>query len=734
MLPTITEIIDQKFSAEQEYPPLEGERIINRELGWMEFNQRVLEEAQDPTNPLYERLNFLAITCSNLDEHFMVRVASLYNMIKSGSEKRDAANMTPSEQLKALMDRCHEFYKEQYGTFNKQIMPALHDENIHYVTIDQVTEREYNYLKKHFENQIYPVLTPLAVDAGRPFPLIPNQTLNLFVTFTNQGEKVNALGTISFAIVEVPSILPRLIKLPGEEKRFVLIEEVIAKFIDQLFYNQEIESTACFRVMRNADYELDDEEISDLMVEMEGVLWQRERGSIIRLEIERDAGKETLNILQSLMEVTDQAVFRIKGPIDLKFVDKIKNLYPDPNLQYEKFNGQISPVFGLEQNPDYFDIISDNDVILHHPFESFDSTIGVIRQAAQDPAVLAIKQTLYRVSGDSPIVKALAEAAQNGKHVMVLVELKARFDEESNIHWARRLERVGCHVIYGLKGLKTHSKITLIVRREESGIKQYVHLGTGNYNDITARIYTDFGLWTSSEQIGQDATDFFNMISGYSIPMGWRKIIPAPRWLRKETLYRIKQEQKHAEAGRRAVIVAKINSLIDPEIIEALYSASQAGVKICLIVRGICGLRAGVKGLSENIEVRSLVGRFLEHSRIFYYYNDGREDIFLSSADWMPRNMDRRIEILFPVEDELCRERVLEVLTSQLMDTDRARIMQGDGSYVRFRDQTPEDQRLDSQIFLMKAALRASEETRKKLINANRYEPLSAAQESMNRG
>ena len=726
MLPTINEIIDQKFSGKREYPDLEGERIINRELSWMEFNQRVLEEAQDSDNPLYERLNFLAITCSNLDEHFMVRVASLYNLIEAGSEKKDPANMTPYEQLQALMARCHEFYRDQYRTFNKQIMPALQAENIHYLTMDQITETEYDYLAKYYDNNIYPVLTPLAVDAGRPFPLIPNQNLNLFVTFENQQEKADTLESSFFAIVEVPSILPRLIKLPGEEKRFVLIEAVIAEFLNQLFYNQEIESTACFRVMRNADYELDDEEISDLMIEMEGILWQRERGSIIRLEIQKEAGKKILNTLQTMMDVSDQAVFRIKGPIDLKFVDEIRDLYPDSDLRYKKFNGQLAPAFGGERNPDCFEIIKDNDLILHHPFESFDPTIKVIQQAAQDPDVLAIKQTLYRVSGNSPIVKALAEAAENGKHVMVLLELKARFDEESNIHWARRLERAGCHVIYGLKGLKTHSKITLIVRREESGIKRYVHLGTGNYNDITAKIYTDFGLWTASEQIGQDATDFFNMISGYSIPMGWRKIIPAPRWLRKETLGRIKQEQKHAEMGRRAVIIAKINSLIDSEIIEALYSASQAGVKICLIVRGICGLKAGVKGLSENIEVRSLVGRFLEHSRIFYYYNDGREDIFLSSADWMPRNLDRRVEILFPIEDELCRERVIEVLIYQMLDTNRARIMQGDGSYIRFRDQTPVDERIDSQIALMQSAIQAAAEVRQRPISFNRYEPLSA--------
>ncbi len=728
MLPTINEVIDQKFSAKKNYPPLAGERMINRELSWMDFNQRVLEEAQDPTNPLYERLNFLAITCSNLDEHFMVRVASLYNLIEAGSEKKDPANMTPTEQWEALMARCKEFYRDQYDTFNKQIMPALQAENIHYLTLDQVTESEYDFLAKHFENNIYPVLTPLAVDAGRPFPLIPNQNLNLFVTFASQEEKVDTLETSFFAIVEVPSILPRLIKLPGQAKRFVLIEAVIAEFVHQLFYNQEIESVTCFRVMRNADYELDDEDITDLMIEMEGILWQRERGRIIRLEIQREGGKKARHTLQNLMGVSDQVIFSIKGPINLQFVDEIRDLYPNSSLRYEKFKGQLAPAWGTDRDPDCFEIIKNGDLILHHPYESFDPTVKVIQQAARDPKVLAIKQTLYRVSGNSPIIKALAEAAEHGKHVMVLVELKARFDEESNIHWARRLERVGCHVIYGLKGLKTHSKITLIVRQEASGIRRYVHLGTGNYNDITAKIYTDFGLWTASEQIGQDATNFFNMISGYSIPLGWRKIIPAPRWLRKDTLARIRQEQKHAEAGRRAVIVAKINSLIDSEIIEALYSASQAGVKICLIVRGICGLKAGVKGLSENIEVRSLVGRFLEHSRIFYYYNDGREDIFLSSADWMPRNLDRRIEILFPVEDEQCRERVLEVLIYQMLDTDRARIMQADGSYIRFRDQTPLDQRIDSQIALMESALRASEGMRQKLNNSNRYEPLSSKQ------
>lgn len=725
----IVNVAEQYFLQERPEYKLKGSRFINRELSWLDFNRRVLEEARDANNPLYERLSFLAITASNLDEFFMVRVASLHNLIESGSVKRDLSGYTPQEGLVSLMDQCHKFYKEQYNTLNKEIMPALAAENIQQLTMADLTDEEHLYLDKYYETSIYPVLTPLAVDAGRPFPLIPNQNLNLFVTFREGSSLPGLIGESSFAIVEVPTVLPRLIKLPGLSRRFVLLENVIAEFVDRLFYNQQIESIACFRVMRNADYELDEEEISDLMGEMEDILRQRERGNVIRLEIEKNAGKVALRTLQDLMGVNDQAVFRIKGPIDLKYTSKISKLFPNDALHYPVFSGQLSPGFAGAEDCDYFSVIRQKDQILHHPYESFDPTIRVIKQAAEDDKVLAIKQTLYRVSGHSPIIKALAEAAENGKHVMVLVELKARFDEENNINWARRLEKAGCHVIYGLKGLKTHSKITLIVRREENGIRRYTHLGTGNYNDQTAKIYTDFGLWTASEQIGQDATDFFNMISGYSIPMGWKKIIPAPRWLRKETLARIKQEEKHAEAGRRAIIVAKINSLVDEEIIDALYSASQAGVKIRLIVRGICCLKAGIKGLSENIEVRSIIGRFLEHSRIFYYYNDGREDIFLSSADWMPRNLNRRVEILFPVEDQDCRRRVLEVLEVQLLDSERARIMQGDGTYRRFNLPKENSARMDSQNYLMESAIKASKQFDHTSIGTDSYTPLMSPRE-----
>ncbi len=723
----ILEIAEQIFSAPQELSGYVDTNNIDRELSWVDFNQRVLEEAQDIENPLYERLSFLAITVSNLDEFFMVRVASLYNVLKSIDNDIDSYKGV-LQQLKQLMKRCHQLYKDQYNTFNKQILPALKKEQIQYVPMDQMTEEEYQYLDQYYERNIYPVLTPLAVDAGRPFPLIPNQNLNLFVTFEDAESNLQPEINSSFAIVEVPNILPRVIRLPGKEKRFVLIENVISEFLDRLFYNQTIKTISCFRVMRNADYELDEDEISDLMIEMEDILWKRERGDVIRLEIEKSAGKEILRTLQELMDVENLAVFRIKGPIDLKFASKISKLFPNRSLQYKKFEGQLSPAFSNPDEQDCFSVIRQKDRILHHPFEAFEPTIKVIQQAAEDDKVLAIKQTLYRVSGNSPIIKALATAAEKGKHVLVLVELKARFDEENNIHWARRLERAGCHVIYGLKGLKTHSKITLIVRKEENGIRRYVHLGTGNYNDQTAKIYTDLGLWTASEQIGQDATDFFNMISGYSIPLGWKKIIPAPRWLRKETLARIKQEENHAKAGRKAVIIAKINSLVDEEIIHALYAASQAGVKIKLIVRGVCCLRAGVPGLSENIEVRSIIGRFLEHSRIFYYYNDGRGDIFLSSADWMPRNLNRRVEILFPVDDEECRQRVLEVLCLQLNDTERARIMLPNGSYYRLRDFDFE-KKIDSQETMMKLAKKNANKINKSLSEMNHYEPQKAPKE-----
>lgn len=675
-------------------------KYINRELSWLEFNDRCLEEARDVENPLFERLNFISITGSNLDEFFMIRVASIHDQVGAEYNIPDPAGLKPSEQLIRISERAQELVRKQYSTVNRALIPALEKEQIRIKQTDQLTEDQLKFVQRYFESTVFPVLTPLGVDAGSPFPLIANKSLNLFVMINRTKRKSEANPT--YAIVQIPTILPRIVQLPeAAGTSFILLEDIVILFIHRLFSGVKIGNVARFRITRNADLEIDDEEAADLLLEIEHQVRRRQWGEVIRLEIDRDAAPEIMKVLYDKLKVTDLNVYRISGPIDLTFFSKLPKFVGDrPDLKYPPFTPQPSPYFLGKK--DIFSVIRESDVILNHPYESFDPVLELIKQASVDPRVLAIKQTLYRVSGQSPIIAALALAAERGKQVMVLVELKARFDEENNIQWAKKLEQAGCHVIYGLVGLKTHSKITLIVREEDDEIRRYVHLGTGNYNDITARIYTDLGLMTCSEAIGRDATDFFNMISGYSIPLGFRKLIPAPRWLREDTLFRIKQEAKNSLEGKKAVIVAKINSLLDPEVIETLYQASQAGVKIFLIVRGICALRPGIKGISENIHVRSLVGRYLEHSRIFYYYNDGSEDLFLGSADWMQRNLDRRIEVQFPVEDKTVRDRIFRILRLQLEDTDRARVMHADGTYHRVDRRKNEP--LDSQIQLAREA------------------------------
>lgn len=678
-------------------------KFINRELSWLEFNDRVLEEARDVENPLFERLNFMSITGSNLDEFFMIRVASIHDQVKAEYTIPDPAGLKPMEQLEQISVRAHDLMRKQYSTYTRSILPALEKEGIFFKKPEQLNEEQLKFAQKYFES-IFPVLTPLGVDAGSPFPLIANKSLNLFVS-VDLTKRKGKEELKSFAIVQIPTVLPRIVALPDEHANsFILLEDLVILFINRLFSGIKVGDVACFRIIRNADLEIDDEDAADLLIEIEHQIRKRQWGEVIRLEIDKDAAPEIVETLYSNMNLTDLNLYRVSGPLDLTFLSKLPKFVDRPDLKYPPFSPQPSPDFFGKS--DIFSVIRKKDVLLHHPFESFDPVIQLIQQASTDPQVLAIKQTLYRVSGQSPIIAALATAAESGKQVMVLVELKARFDEENNIQWAKKLEKSGCHVIYGLVGLKTHSKITLIVREEEDGIRRYVHLGTGNYNDITARIYTDMGLLTCSEAFGRDATDFFNMISGYSIPMGFRKLIPAPRWLRDDTISRITQETKNATDGKKAIIVAKINSLVDPEIVEALYKASQAGVKIFLIVRGICVLRPGVKGLSENIHVRSLVGRYLEHSRIFYYYNDGSEDLFMASADWMPRNMDRRIELQFPIEDKNVRNRIFRVLHLQLIDTDRARVMAPDGTYRRVDRRKVEQ--LDSQIQLSLEAAHAA--------------------------
>ena len=660
---------------------LKPEYYDNRELSWIEFNYRVLSEAKDKHIPLFERIKFLSITASNLDEFFMVRVASLKDQEHAGYVKRDIAGMDAGEQLVAINEKTHQLMEEQYRTWNRSLLPALKKEGLHIIEHHEALNKEQaDYVDEYFAKNVYPVLTPMAVDSSRPFPLVRNKTLNIAALISNKDNT----HEYDLATVQVPSVLDRIVPLPSSdegEKTVILLEEIIEKNLDKLFLNNKVICSYPYRVMRNADLSIDEEEAEDLLQEIEKQLKRRQWGEVIKLEIEDHADKKLLRELKKQLSVNDEDVFKMNGPLDLTFLMKVNGLEGFDHLKYEKWTPQPAKMLHADEN--LFDQIRRKDILLHHPYETFDPVVEFVKSAAKDPNVLAIKQTLYRVSGHSPIIAALAQAAENGKQVSVLVELKARFDEENNIIWAKKLEQAGCHVLYGLVGLKTHSKITLVVRREEDGIRRYVHLGTGNYNDSTAKLYTDLGIFTASELIGEDATAVFNMLSGYSEPPVWNKLTVAPIWLRDRFIELIKREQQHAEEGKEAHIIAKMNSLCDQKIIAALYEASAAGVKIDLIVRGICCLKVGIPKISENITVRSIVGNFLEHSRIYYFYNDGWEEVFMASADWMPRNLDRRVELLFPVEDEDLKEEVIHVLEVELNDNVKAHLMQSDGSYVK---------------------------------------------------
>lgn len=652
--------------------------FINRELSWLEFDARVLGEAEDILNPLFERLKFLSITASNLDEFFMVRVASLKDMVNAGYTKKDIAGMTAAEQLAALDERTHAFVKRQYKIYNDELVPALAREGFHIIgSHEELTHEQEIFVDKYFHEDVYPVLTPMAVDSSRPFPLIRNKTLNIAALL----KKKNGDDGTEFATVQVPSVLPRFVRLPGEQDTIILLEEIIERNIDKLFLNYDILCAYPYRIMRNADLSIDEEDAADLLKEIEKQLKKRQWGQAIRLEVQGNIDKQLLKRLKSELNITDSDIYRIDGPLDLTFLMKLYGSFDYAKLKAPKY--MPAPVPELMNGKNIFEAVREGDILLHHPYQTFDPVVDFVRQAANDPGVLAIKQTLYRVSGNSPIVAALAAAAENGKQVSVLVELKARFDEENNIIWARKLEQAGCHVIYGLVGLKTHSKITLVVRREEDGIRRYVHLGTGNYNDSTAKLYCDMGLFTCSPAIGEDATAVFNMLSGYSEPVGWNKLSLAPLWLRDRFHYLVEREIRHAKEGQEAHIIAKMNSVCDKDIIELMYKASKAGVKIELIVRGICCLIPQLEGVSENITVRSIVGTFLEHSRIFYFENGGNPEIYMASADWMSRNLDRRVEIMFPVEDAKLKKEVKHILDVQLADNVKAQLMQPDGSYVR---------------------------------------------------
>ena len=656
------------------------EYFENRELSWLGFDERILGEARDKGNPLFERLKFLSITASNLDEFFMVRVASLKDMVNAGYTKKDIAGMTPQQQLDAIHDRVHIFMNTQYSTWKRSLLPGLVQCGLHVVeNHEELSPEQGRFVDHYFMENVYPVLTPMAVDSSRPFPLIVNKTLNLGALLKKKEEKEEVL---EFATVQVPSVLPRIVEIPSAEKgarSVILLEEIIERNMAKLFLSYDVICVHPYRIMRNADLTIDEDDASDLLKEIQKQLRKRRWGEVIRLEVEEKIDKRLLKILRKEFEIKEDGIYRINGPLDLTFLMKMYGIEGFDDYKTPRYIPQ--PVPELTGKPDIFEEIRKGDILLHHPYQTFDPVVDFVKKASRDPQTLAIKQTLYRVSGNSPIIAALAQAAENGKQVSVLVELKARFDEENNIAWAKMLERAGCHVIYGLVGLKTHSKITLVVRREEDGIRRYVHLGTGNYNDSTAKLYTDMGLLTCSEPIGEDATAVFNMLSGYSEPASWNKLCLAPIWLRDRFLDMIRRETAHAKKGDPAHIIAKMNSLCDEELIEALYEASAAGVKIELIVRGICCLKVGIPGVSENISVRSIVGTFLEHSRIYYFLNGGQEEIYLSSADWMPRNLDRRVEILFPVENERLKKEVFHVLEIQLQDTMKAQVKQPDGSY-----------------------------------------------------
>jgi len=654
--------------------------FYNRELSWIKFDERVLNEAKDKSYPLLEQLKFLGITASNLDEFFMIRVASLMDMISAEYSKKDIAGMTPSAQLEEILKETHDLVSAQYTTFNRSIVPHLNQEGIQLITQHEtLTKEQGEYVDRFFMENVYPVLTPMAVDSSRPFPLIRNKSLNIGALLS----KKHGEGEVEFATVQVPSVLSRLVRIPmGTGKvTIILLEEVIERNITKLFLNYDILCAHPFRIMRNADLTIDEDEADDLLEEIEKQIKKRDWGEVIRLEVSDDIDKGLLKHLKTELEVGERGIYKINGPLDLTFLMKMYSLEGFDYLRLPKHVPKENPVVGT--GDDIFECIRKGDILLHHPYETFEPVVNFIRQAAKDENVLAIKQTLYRVSGNSPIIAALAQAAENGKQVSVLVELKARFDEENNIIWARKLEKAGCHVIYGLVGLKTHSKITLVVRREEDGIRRYVHLGTGNYNDSTAKLYTDIGLLTCSEPIGEDATAVFNMLSGYSEPVWWNRLSLAPLWLKDKFTELIERERDNALAGKEAHIIAKVNSLCDKDIIMSLYEASAAGVKIELIVRGICCLKVGVSGVSDNISVRSVVGEFLEHSRIFYFENGGNPEVYCASADWMPRNLERRVEILYPIDDESLKEKLIHILDVLLADNIRASIMNKDGSYEK---------------------------------------------------
>ena len=673
------------------------EYYVNRELSWLKFNLRVLREAGVRTLPLLERMRFVAISASNLDEFFMVRVAGLIEQEAAGVDKVDAAGLTVADQLREISLSAHNQMKLKYRYFFA-LLNELGKNDIRFLRVKDVTPEQRQELEAYYQEMVFPVLTPMAVDAARPFPLLANKTLNIAVELRNKK------GEQRVAFVQVPSVLPRFISLVEQEgnRSYVFLEDLIMEHCQDLFKGLTIVDMVPFRITRDSDLEVEEDATQDLMKEIERSLRKRKRGAAVRLEICTTDDRYLKDFLVRSLDLEPRDVYEIGGPLDLTFLNKFID---QPGMEQWKFTPYVNQQpEELPDTEDLFGKIREHDILLHHPYESFDPIVKLLATAAEDPNVLAIKQTLYRVSGNSPLVAALARAAENGKQVTALVELKARFDEENNIVWARRLEKAGCHVIYGLMGLKTHSKIILIVCKEEDGIRRYVHLGTGNYNDKTARLYTDLGILTANDQYGQDASAFFNVLSGYSEPPVFNRLVMAPIGLREKIYELVDREIANVKNGGQGHIIAKMNSLIDQPVIRKFYEASQAGVKIELIVRGICGLRPGIKGVSDNITVRSIIGRFLEHSRVYYFANNGSEELYLSSADMMPRNLNDRVELLFPVERKAHIDRIKEFLDLCLKDNVGAHVMLANGTWRR--SYAHGHQRISVQAALMQRAMK----------------------------
>jgi polyphosphate kinase len=653
--------------------------FLNRETSWLEFNRRVLEEAQDPRNPLMERLRFFCIFHSNLDEFFMVRVASLQHQIEQGDNNPDPSGLTPYQQLETVLSHVRELYDAGSRLYCETLLPALAKENVHILALDELSPAQGQYLDEYFEKEAYPILTPVAVDETHPFPRLPGLTSNLAVLLT----PVKARETEPcLAVVQVPGRIPGLLKLPdGGTLELCWMYDVIRRRLSDLFPGYRILEVAGFRLARDSELEMDEESKFDYVGMLESELKKRQRAQPIHLEYEAMSA-DLLCRIQKALEIRESSLISAKAPLDPRPLLSIVDMPEYERLRY-RLQAPLLPVcFAEERN--IFDILRERDILLHHPYDSFDPVIRFIQAAAEDPDVLAIKQTLYRTSGKgSAMANALLHAAESGKQVTVLVELMARFDEERNINWARELEEAGAHVLYGLAGLKVHAKIALVIRREPSGICRYVHLGTGNYNERTARLYTDFGLFTCAEDFGGDASAFFNTITGYSETPVFNRLVMAPVGMREKILLLIRREADWARTGLNSEILAKMNSLVDPKIIRELYEAAKAGVKILMNVRGICCLRPGVPGLSENIRVVSILDRYLEHSRAFAFSNGGDPEVYLSSADWMPRNMDRRVELMFPILQKDLKERVIGILRAQMADNQKARCLQTDGAYER---------------------------------------------------